>query len=303
MTVSENYADRDGVLWLDGELVPWREARLHVLTHGLHYGTCVFEGLRVYDGRIFKLREHTERLLHSGRELGLTIPFTTPQLESAARQVVAEMGIGDGYLRPVAWRGSDTMGMTARQGRVHTAIAVWEWPHIFQAGAAETGITLLPSRWRRPGPASAPVTAKASGIYMIGVLAREEAEHAGFDDALLLGPDGQVAEATGANIFLVIDGALHTPVPDCFLDGITRQTVVDCAKQRGIAVYERAIPPAELARADEVFLTGTAYEVQPVRAVGDRTFPVGEVTRGLQAAFAELVRLGTARPEAGGGGR
>lgn len=282
--------DRDGTIWLDGQFVPWREARLHVLTHGLHYGGAVFEGVRVYGGRMFKSLEHAERLRASARELNYSIPFSAAELDAAAREIIRREGIVDGYVRPVAWRGSEQISVSGTGTTTHVAVAAWDWPHVFSADAARTGIRLRTSKWRRPDPETAPVRAKAASLYNICTLARDEAEAAGFDDALLLDLRGGLAEATGANLFLVIDGALHTPTPDCFLDGITRQTVIALASDLGIEVFERRIDPGELDRAEEVFLTGTAYEVQPVSGIDDRTYRVGKVTSELAAAYARLVR-------------
>ncbi|MFE2328805.1 branched-chain amino acid aminotransferase [Streptomyces sp. NPDC059385] len=284
------FDDRDGTIWLDGRFVPWREARLHVLSHGLHYGGAVFEGIRVYGGRMFKSAEHAERLCASARELNYSLPFTADALDAAARELVRREGIVDGYVRPVAWRGSEQISVSGAGTTAHVAVAAWEWPHVFSADAASRGIRLRTSTWRRPDPATAPVRAKAASLYNICTLARDEAEAAGYDDALLLDLRGGLAEATGANLFLVIDGALHTPTPDCFLDGITRRTVIALAAELGVEVVVRRIDPTELDRAEEVFLTGTAYEVQPVSAVDDRTYAVGKVTSELAEAYGRLVR-------------
>ncbi|MGX1972248.1 branched-chain amino acid aminotransferase [Streptomyces kronopolitis] len=282
--------DRDGVIWLDGAFVPWRDARLHVLTHGLHYGGGVFEGERVYDGRVFKLTEHTERLHASARELGFAIPFSVAELDEATRALVQRQGIVNGYVRPVAWRGSEHIGVAGAGASVHVALATWEWPHVFAADAKERGIRLGTSRWRRPAPDTAPVRAKAASLYNICTLARDAADRDGYDDALLLDYRGHVAEATGANLFLVAGGTLHTPTADCFLAGITRQTVLDLAGDLGIPVVERHIAPEELGRFDECFLTGTAYEVQPVRSIDAHEYRVGRTTTALAEAYARLVR-------------
>jgi branched-chain amino acid aminotransferase len=282
--------DRDGVIWLDGAFVPWRDARLHVLSHGLHYGGGVFEGERVYDGHVFALTEHCGRLHASAAELGFAIPFSVAELEDATREVVRRQGIDDGYVRPVAWRGSEQISVSGAGTTVRVAIAAWEWPHVFSTESRYSGIRLATSRWRRPAPDTAPVLAKAASLYNICTLARQAAEADGYDDALLLDYRGHLAEATGANLFLVIDGALHTPIADVFLNGITRQTVIAMAHELGIPVHERHIPPARLTRADEVFLTGTAYEIQPVRAVDDLQYGVGPVTRALAEAYTRLVR-------------
>ncbi|WP_051853348.1 branched-chain amino acid transaminase [Streptomyces aureocirculatus] len=287
-------ADRDGVIWLDGAFVPWRAAQLHVLSHGLHYGGSVFEGERVYDGRVFKLHEHSARLVASARHLGYRLPWTAADLTAATREAVAAAGLTDGYVRPVAWRGGDTLRLVAPDTTVHVAIAAWPWPRIFDDGPR--GIRLHTSRWRRPAPDTAPVRAKTAALYALGALAGQEAEEAGRDDALLLDHRGRLAEATGANLFLVIDGQLHTPPPDCVLDGITRRTAIDIARERGLTVVERHLDPAELDRATEVFLTGTAYEVQPVTSVDHRVFPLGDVGATLSAAYAERVRAADGTP-------
>ncbi|GGV40959.1 branched-chain amino acid transaminase [Streptomyces spectabilis] len=284
--------DRDGVIWLDGAFVPWREARLHVLSHGLHYGGSVFEGERVYDGRVFALSEHSARLVASARHMGYALPWTAAELDAVTREVVAAADLTDGYVRPVAWRGGDTLRLVAPDSRVHLAVAAWPWPRIFTEGPR--GIRLRTSRWRRPAPDTAPIRAKAAALYAIGALAGQEAEEAGFDDALLLDHRGRLAEATGANLFLVIDGELHTPPPECVLDGITRRTVIGLAGGLGLPVVERHLAPAELDRATEVFLTGTAYEVQPVTGVDGRSFPLGEVGAALTEAYARAVRAGGA---------
>ncbi|MFJ3904869.1 branched-chain amino acid aminotransferase [Streptomyces sp. NPDC090025] len=284
------FDDRDGTIWVDGAFVPWREARLHVLSHGLHYGGAVFEGVRVYGGQPFKSVEHAERLRASAREMNFELPWSAAELDAVTREIVSRGQITDGYVRPVAWRGSEQISVSGAGSSVHVAVAAWEWPHVFSDDAQESGIRLRTSRWRRPSPESAPVRAKAASLYAIGTLARDEAEADGFDDALLLDHRGNLAEATGANLFLVIDGELHTPVPDGFLDGITRQTVIALAAGLGLTVRVRAIDPAELAVADEVFLTGTAYEVQPVRAVDAREFTVGGTTKLLAEAYGRLVR-------------
>jgi branched-chain amino acid aminotransferase len=275
------FDDRDGHIWYDGALTPWRDANLHVLSHGLHYASCVFEGERVYNGKVFKLREHTERLIESGRVLGFQIPYDAEALDAATLEAVKANDITDGYVRPVAWRGSDMMGVSAQQTKIHVAIACWPWPSYFSPEARLAGIRLKISPWKRPAPDTAPTKAKAAGLYMICTLSKHEAENEGFDDALMLDWRGQVAEATGANIFLVIDGTIHTPTPDCFLDGITRRTVMDLARRRGYQVIERAIRPEDFAKTQEVFLTGTAAEVTPVRQIGDYTFTPGAVCKAL----------------------
>ena len=285
-----NFDDQDGLVWYDGALKPWRDARLHVLSHGLHYGSCVFEGERVYDGEVFKLREHTQRLIDSGAALGFEIPYSLEQLERATLETVAAQGYADAYVRPVAWRGSEMMGVSAQQTTIHVAIAVWEWPSYFSPEARTRGIKLKTAKWRRPAPDTAPVHAKAAGLYMICTMSKHEAEAEGYDDALMLDWRGLVAESTGANIFLAREGRLHTPAPDCFLDGITRQTVIGLARARGIEVIERAIRPEELAGADEIFVTGTAAEVTPVGCIDDHRFQVGSISRALLEDYEALVR-------------
>ena len=240
-----NFDEQDGDIWYNGKLVPWKDTKLHVLSHGLHYASCVFEGERVYNGEVFKLREHTQRLIQSGQELGFDIPYSLEELEQATRDTVAAQGYPDAYVRPVAWRGSEMMGVSAQETSINVAIAVWEWPSYFSPEARMHGIRLKTSKWRRPDPQTAPVHAKAAGLYMICTLSKHEAEADGWDDALMLDWRGQVAESTGANIFLVQDGKIHTPTPDCFLDGITRRTVIELARAHDIDVVERVIMPEE----------------------------------------------------------
>ncbi len=284
------YDDRDGEIWFDGALVPWREAKLHVLSHAMHYASAVFEGERVYGGKVFKLSEHSARLGSSAKLMDMVLPYTSDEIDAATREVVKTNGIDDGYVRPLAWRGSEMMGVSAQQTKIHVAIAAWPWPPYFGDEASLRGIRLAFADYRRPSPETAPVQSKAAGLYMICTLSRHKVEAQGYDDALMLDWRGQVAEATGANVFLVQDGELHTPTPDCFLDGITRRTVMALAKARGIKVVERVIWPDELGAADEVFLTGTAAEVTPVREIGPHHFQVGAVTRQLVEDYARVVR-------------
>jgi branched-chain amino acid aminotransferase len=284
------YDDRDGFIWIDGAMVAWREAKVHVLTHALHYASCVFEGERVYDGRIFKLTEHSRRLVESGRMLGFEIPWDVEAIDRACRQVVAANGIQDGYVRPLAWRGPEQMGVSAQHCRIHMAVAAWEWPAYFSPEARLQGIRMTRALYKRPSPETAPAKSKAAGLYMICTLSKHDAEARGYQDALMLDYRGLIAEATGANIFLAIDGKLHTPTPDCFLDGITRRTVIGLAKSHGIEVIERPIRPEELTDAQEVFLTGTAVEVTPVREIDEHQFQVGRITRQLVADFDALTR-------------
>lgn len=284
------FDDRDGMIWFDGALVPWREATIHVLTHGLHYGSCVFEGERVYNGSVFKLAEHNERLIRSGALLGFTVPYTVEQLNAATRQVVAAQGFTNAYVRPVAWRGSEMMGVAAQQNRIRVAIAVWEWPSYFSPEAKMKGIRLVTSTWRRPAPDTAPTASKAAGLYMICTMSKHAAEDAGYHDALMLDYRGQVAECTGANFFIVREGKVHTPPPDCFLDGITRRTVMELARQRGIEVIERPIWPDELKDAEEVFITGSAAEVTPVGSIDALTFTPARICETLMKDYDALVR-------------
>lgn len=284
------FDDRDGFIWMDGQLRPWRDAKLHVLSHGLHYASAVFEGERVYDGNIFKSREHSERLQKSAQILGFDLPVSLAELEAAKAAVVAANGIKDGYLRPICWRGSEMMGVSAQAAKPRLAIATWEWPSYFSPELKAKGIRLALAPYRRPAPDTAPTAAKAAGLYMICTLSKHAAEAQGCQDALMLDYRGLVAEATGANIFLVIDGALHTPTPDCFLDGITRRTVIGLAQDRGITVVERPIQLEEFAKASEVFLTGTAAEVTPVGQIDQFHFTPASITHTLMQDYADLTR-------------
>jgi branched-chain amino acid aminotransferase len=265
------FDNRDGFIWYDGGLVPWREAQLHVLSHGLHYASCVFEGERVYNGHVFRLDDHNERLRNSAKILGFEVPASIDDLALATRQVMTANNIVDGYVRPIAWRGAEQMGVSAQATKIHLAIAAWDWPAYFSPEARAKGIRMKWAPSARPAPHTAPTQAKAAGLYMICTMSKHDAEAAGCDDALMVDWRGRLAEGTGANIFLVINGELHTPTPDCFLNGLTRQTVIALAKKRGIKIVERAIMPEELAKADEVFLTGSAAEVTPVgEIIGER---------------------------------
>ncbi len=279
------FDDRDGYIWMNGSLMPWRGAKVHVLTHALHYGSCVFEGQRAYRGKVFKLQEHTERLFASAAILDMKIPFTPAEIDTATYETIRANGLSDCYVRPLAWRGSEMMGVAAQTTKINVAIAVWPWPSYFSPQERLKGIRLEMAQWRRPHPDTAPVKAKAAGLYMICTLNKHHAERAGYDDAMMLDWRGQVAEATGANVFFVINGDLHTPTPDCFLDGITRRTVIGLAKARGIKVIERVIMPEEMATATECFLTGTAAEVTPVREIGTYKFTPGEVCRALMLDY------------------
>ncbi len=284
------FDDRDGQIWLNGALVPWRDAKLHVLSHGLHYASCVFEGERAYGGRVFKMTEHHKRLHASAELMGFEIPYSVAEIDAATLAVMAANGIADGYVRPFAWRGSEMMGVSAQQTRINVAIAAWEWPAYFTPEARLKGIRMTRSQWRRPAPETAPTQSKAAGLYMICTLSKHAAEAKGYNDALMLDYRGQIAEATGANIFLVQDGKIHTPTPDCFLNGITRRTVIELARKRGYEVIERAIMPEELARTGEVFITGTAVEVTPVAEIDDHRFTPGDITRTLMEDYDAAVR-------------
>lgn len=287
---TSSFADRDGYIWLNGELVDWRNANVHVLTHGLHYASSVFEGERVYDGEIFKLTEHTERLIKSAEILGFDIGLSVDEINKACLDTIAANKIVDGYVRPVAWRGSEMMGVSAQQNKINLAVAAWVWPSYFDPEARMKGIRLQLSDWKRPSPETIPTQSKAAGLYMICTLSKHKAEADGFDDAVMLDYRGRIAEATGANIFFTKGGVLHTPTPDCFLDGITRRTVIDLAKARGIEVVERAIMPEEMAEFEECFLTGTAAEVTPVGSIGDYTFTPGKICQQLIDDYENCVR-------------
>ena len=289
MAEVQPYHDRDGFIWLDGKLVPWRDANVHVLSHALHYASSVFEGQRAYNGEIFKLSEHSQRLHKSARLLGFEIPWSVDEIDAACREVLKANELTDAYMRPVAWLGSERMGVSPSGALPHLAIAAWEWGKYFDPEQARNGIRLTIAPWRRPAPYTAPVHSKASGLYMIAMLSRKHAEDTGYDDALMFDWRGQVAEATGANAFFVRDGALYTPTPDCFLDGITRRTVMDLARRRGIEVHERAIWPEELESFQQMFLTGSAAEVTPVGSVGPWSFEVGDLTLQLAKDYDDLV--------------
>ena len=283
------FDDRDGWIWWDGALVPWRDAKLHVLTHGLHYASAVFEGERAYAGNIFRLRDHTDRLINSARILGFEIPYTADQIDAACKETLAANNLTDAYVRPIAWRGSEMLAVSAQQTTIHMAIAVWPWPSYF-GDDRMTGIRLGMAEWKRPSPETAPTAAKATGLYMIGTLSKHKAEAEGFADALMLDWRGWVAEATGANIFLVMDGDIHTPTPDCFLDGITRRSVMSIAKRHQMTVVERPIDGSEIGRASEVFLAGTAAEVTPVREIARHRFTPTRITETLLKDYDVLVR-------------
>jgi branched-chain amino acid aminotransferase len=276
---------RDGWIWFDGELKPWKDAKIHVLTHGLHYASTVFEGERAYGGEIFKSREHTERLIRSGKMLDFAIPYSADEIEAAKRLVLEKNNLTNAYVRPVAWRGSEELSVPGRNNKVHLAIASWVWPSYFSVEEKLKGIRLEWSKWKRPSPETIPSHAKAAGLYMICTLSKDAAMANGFADALMLDYRGYVAEATGANVFFIKGDELHSPLPDCFLNGITRQTVIGLAKENGYKVVERHIKPEELANYDECFLTGTAAEITPVSLVGEYTFKPGKGCETLLNAF------------------
>jgi branched-chain amino acid aminotransferase len=280
----------DGHIWMNGEFVPWSEAKVHVLTHGLHYASSVFEGERAYGGEIFKLTEHTERLHESARLLGFTIPWSVADIDNACNQLLARQGFSDAYVRPVAWRGSEMMGVSAQKNRINLAIAIWQWPSYFDPEQKLRGIRLDISEWRRPDPRTAPSKSKAAGLYMICTLSKHTAEAKGYADALMFDWRGHVAEATGANIFFVKEGKLHTPIPDCFLDGITRRTVIELARRRGLEVIERTILPEEMDGFEQCFLTGTAAEVTTVSEIGPHRFEVGEIATTLMNDYTAEVQ-------------
>ena len=284
------YDQMGGHIWFNGEFVAWGDATIHVLTHGLHYASSVFEGERAYEGEIFKLRAHTERLFYSAETLGMKIPFSVEEIDEACVRTLEKQGLRDAYVRPVAWRGSEMMGVSAQMNRINVAIAVWEWPSYFAPEEKLKGIKLDMATWRRPDPKTIPCFAKAAGLYMICTLSKHAAEAKGYADALMLDYRGQVAEATGANVFFLKDGKIHTPKPDCFLDGITRRTVIDLAKRRGYEIIERAIMPDEMTEFSECFLTGTAAEVTPVSEIGPYRFTPGEVSRVLMEDYEAEVR-------------
>ena len=290
-----------GDIWYDGTFVPWSEAKLHVLSHGLHYGSSVFEGERAYGGRIFKSEEHTECLLASARMLGFEIPYTAEQINAAKEETLARMNLTDAYIRPVAWRGSEMMGISAQHNTIHLAIATWEWPSYFKPEERLKGIRLDMAEYRRPAPATAPFKAKAAGLYMICTISKHAAEAKGYTDALMLDWRGQVAEATGANVFFVKDGKIHTPTPDCFLNGITRQTVIGLARDRGIEVVERVIMPEELPEFEQCFVTGTAAEVTPVSEIAGNTYQVGDIIKTLMQDYDAAVRPQTPALQAAAG--
>ncbi len=289
------YDKRSGKIWFNGENVDWGSAQIHILSHGLHYASCVFEGERVYDGEIFKLEEHTERLFYSAKRMGINIPYTKKEINDASKQIIAVQKVKNGYVRPVVWRGSEMMAISAQKNKINVAIATWEWGSYFDPKLKLEGIRLDISSWRRPSPQSVPWDTKASGLYMICTLSKHEAESKGYTDSLMLDHEGNIAEATGANIFFKnSEKELHTPTPDSFLDGITRRCVIEIAKSKGIKVIERKIKPDEMKNFVGCFLTGTAAEVTPVSQIGKYKFEVCNLVRELSDSYQNLVRKKTA---------
>jgi len=292
---AQSYDRLEGVIWYDGKLVPWQDANLHVLSHGLHYASCVFEGERAYNGKIFKTTQHAERLKRSAQILDFEIPYSVADIVAAKQQVVDKNGKREAYVRPVAWRGSEMMGVSAQSNKIHLAIASWEWPSYFDPEQRLKGIKLDLAEYRRPDPKTAPCSAKAAGLYMICTISKHRAERRGYADAMMLDWEGRVAECTGANIFFVKDGKIHTPLADCFLDGITRQTVIGLARKRGFEVIERRILPDELTQFSECFITGSAAEVTAVAEIAQWNFNPGGITKQLMDDYtAEVNALGKA---------
>ena len=284
------FDQRDGTIWFNGDMVPWADSKIHVLTHGLHYGSCVFEGNRAYNGKIFKLHEHSERLGNSAQILGFDLPYSADELDAICAEVLAVNKLQDAYVRPVAWRGSEMMGVSAQQTRINVAVAAWEWPSYYDPAEKRRGIRLTHAQYRRPSPETIPCHAKASGLYMICTLSKHAAERDGYADALMLDWRGHIAETTGANVFFVRDGTLHTPTPDCFLNGITRRTVMALAAKRGWQTIERTILPAEIPDFSACFITGTAAEVTPVSQIGEHHFTPDNICLTLLDDYAALVR-------------
>jgi branched-chain amino acid aminotransferase len=284
------YDDRDGKIWMDGKLVEWRDANVHILTHAMHYASSVFEGERCYDGKIFKSRQHSERLIKSGQLIDFEIPYTVDEIEAAKRAALDANGLTDAYVRPVAWRGSgEDMGVAASRNPVHLAVAVWEWG-AYYGDAKMKGAKLDIAKWKRPSPECAPSQAKAAGLYMIATMSKHAAEAKGCSDALMFDYRGYVAECTGANLFFVKDGEVHTPKPDTFLNGLTRQTVIEMLTQKGIKVHERHIMPDELEGFEQAWLTGSAAEVTPIAQIGDYNFEVGALAKDIATDYEKLVR-------------
>lgn len=288
--MAQAFDDRDGKIWIDGQIVPWREAKIHVLSHGLHYASSIFEGERAYNGRIFLDKEHSARFIRSAELIDMKMPMTAEEISAAKREILDANGLENAYIRPVAWRGSEQMGIAAQATKTHIAIACWEWPSYFSPDAREKGISLQTAKWRAPMPNTATTASKAAGLYATHTMSKHAAEQAGFTDALMLDYRGLVAECTGANFFMVVDGRIKTPVPDCFLNGLTRQTIIKLARNLGIEVEETQIKPEELDTAQEIFITGTAAEVTAIGKIDHREYTVGPVTRKLRDAYETLVR-------------
>ena len=285
------YDKRSGKIWFNGKTVNWENANIHVLNHGLHYASCVFEGERVYDGEIFKLEEHTERLFYSAKRMGIEVPYTQEEINDASKNIVNIQKVMNGYVRPVIWRGSEMMAISAQKNKIHVAIATWEWGSYFDPKLKLNGIKLDISNWRKPAPNTIPWDTKAAGLYMINTLSKHEAEEKGFTDSLMLDHEGNIAEATGANIFFKDNSEdLHTPIPDSFLDGITRREVIKIAKSKGIKVFERKIKPNEMKGFVSCFLTGTAAEVTPVSQISEYNFKVCNLITDLNKSYQNLVR-------------
>ncbi|MEK7801047.1 MAG: branched-chain amino acid aminotransferase [Pseudomonadota bacterium] len=284
------FDDRDGTIWFNGQFIPWREAQIHVINHGLHYASCVFEGERAYEGHIFKSQEHTERLFRSASILGMSIPFTPAEINAAKDDLLKRNGLINAYVRPVAWRGSEKMGISARQTKTNIAIACWEWPSYFSPELRVKGISLMTSEWRKPAPNTAPWKAKASGLYMISTLSKHAAEEAGYEDALMLDYRGYAVESTGANLFCIKNNVIRTPQPDCFLNGLTRQSAIEIANNLGYTLEEDHITTENLHNADEVFLTGTAAEITAIGRIDNTVYQVGPITRAIREAYESLVR-------------
>ncbi|MFN9847944.1 MAG: branched-chain amino acid aminotransferase [Alphaproteobacteria bacterium] len=284
------FDDRDGWIWLDGQFVAWRDAKVHVLTHGLHYASAVFEGERMYGGEIFELTAHTERLFKSAEYLDFEIPYSVAEIDQACRETCARNGLADAYVRPIAWRGSEMIGVSAQDTKIHVAVAVWDWPSYFSPAERAKGIRMCWAKYKRPSPETEPVHAKATGLYMICTISKHAAEKDGYTDAMMLDYRGYVAESTGSNVFFIQDGVIHTPTPDCFLNGITRQTVIRLAREKGLTVVERHIRPEELAGFTECFVVGTAAEVTPVAQIGEYSFKPDAISLGLMDDYARLVR-------------
>ena len=280
---------RIGFIWYNGEFVEWQNATTHVLNHGLHYGSCVFEGLRVYGEKIYKLEKHTDRLFFSAQRMGIDVPYSKDEINRAHEETIKKMNIKYGYVRPVIWRGSEMMAISAQKNKINVAVATWEWPSYFTKEDRLKGISLQTAVWKRPPPDCIPTDTKAAGLYMICTLSKHEAEKNGYTDALMLDYKGRISESTGSNIFLVINGEIHTPVPDCFLNGITRQAVIEIAKNEGIKVIERDIYPNEISKAEEIFLTGSAVEVTPVGKIDNQNFKVGDITTKISGLYMKEV--------------